>query len=190
MKTLARGVRVLVAAVVLAPAAACVASPAPEATPWHEPSWFVEQAREREEARAAMQGCMDGLGWTLTMNEYGGTSTPFSDDATRERFSADAQRCRAENGLDREFALTASEASALYDRQLETRECLRQEGVDLPDPPTRETFVENAPRFAAGDETATWWEPYADLYDLEERDLVDAATSTAAQGACPQYWVR
>ncbi|AEE44252.1 hypothetical protein [Cellulomonas fimi] len=162
----------------------------PTDTAWEEPAWFAEQDREREEARSALQGCMDGRGWAVPMTEDGGTTTGFTDETEANRFMEDSRACLAESGLESEVALSTDEIEELYDRQLETLECLRREGVELPDAPTRETYVEQTSRFLGGDESATWWEPYADLYTMEENRTIDAAASAAAQAACPQYWVR
>ncbi len=155
---------------------------------WAEPAWFAEQAREGEEAQAALQACMDGRGWSVPITKRGGTPTGFTDQDEAAAFMEDSTTCLADLGMELPTVGDA-EAREIYGYQLDTLACLRHLEIDLPDAPSQDVYVETAVRFFAGDESADYWEPYDDLWSLAEHGEIDADTVAAAEATCPQYWV-
>ncbi|MDM8083301.1 hypothetical protein QUV83_00785 [Cellulomonas cellasea] len=159
-----------------------------QAEEWAEPAWFAQQAREGEEAQAALQACMDGRGWSVPITKRGGSPTGFTDEDEAAAFMADSTTCLADLGMDLPTVGDA-EAREFYGYQLDTLACLRHQGVDMPDAPSQDVYVETTVRFFAGDESADYWEPYDDLWSLAEHGEIDADAVTAAEAACPQYWI-
>lgn len=166
----------------------------PPPAAWTDPAWFAEQARGREEARGALQSCMDGRGWDVPVTEIGGTANVgFATMAEAESFTAEVTACMQENGLRTGLLeVTEAEAKEIYARQLDTLACMRAHGVMLPDPSTEQTFVESTIRFYAGgvtDAETLPWDPYGDFSDLQAQEAITPEVARAAEAACPQNWV-
>ena len=184
--------------------AACSSgSDAPAATAYAAPAWFAQQAQEREQARVALQTCLDGKGWSVTVNEFGGASEPFSDDAEMTRYHADMVDCRASAGLS-DQAPTQQQAEQAYRGALDTAACLRAQGFEVPDAPSEQSWVEaflTASSDAAtaggtaeaGDDNVTSsqvWSPYGELVAAAQDDQAQLTKISDAEKTCPQWWVK
>lgn len=160
---------------------------APSQAPWTPPAWFAEQAREREQARASMQACVEAKGWAVTANEWGGAEEPFDDQATSDQFLKDSQACQAEIGI----GPTSVEPDERYwresyQRALDTWACLRNEGINLASPPSESTYVEQ--RMAAAPDYV--WTPYSDpeILRLLESNEMTSEERAELEIKCPQSW--
>jgi len=166
------------------------------------PAWFAQQAQDREQARAALQACLDGKGWKVTVNEFGGADEPFSDDAELTRYHADMVDCRASVGLS-DQAPTQQQAEQAYHGMLDTAACLRAQGFQVSDAPSEQTWVEAF--LAASSDTATAegateagdgatsvsdvWEPYGELIAAAQDDQSQLERISATEKTCPQWWI-
>lgn len=152
---------------------------------WEEPAWFAEQAQDQEEYRSSLQGCLDGMGWDVTVDRHGGVEEPFAD-AELERFTTDVATCRTGMGLSPDGSGTPDEATLRteYSRLRDTWLCLRAHDVDLADPPSEDTWLDAAVRAHSGDQSAELWHPYAD--PAFQALPMDRATSL--ETSCPQPW--
>jgi len=160
------------------------------------PAWFAQQAQDREQARNALQSCLDGKGWTVTVNEFGGADEPFSDDVELTRYHADMVDCRASVGLS-DRAPTREQAEQAYHGMLDTAACLRAQGFEVSGAPSEQTWVEAF--LAASSDTATAggatsasdvWEPYGELIAAAQGDETRLARISATEQTCPQWWIR
>lgn len=171
--------------------AAIGACGSPDASPesaaqWTPPAWFAEQARQREEMAASLQSCMEQLGWAVTMNEFGGTDTPFTDGDELARFESDSADCQEQAGRDLSQR-TEEEIRQDYQKDLDTLECLRAQGFDMADPPSEESYVESRLATPPPDDA---WLPYGDpaIQDaLVSGELTDEDVA-ALERKCPQNW--
>ncbi|MFC4613442.1 hypothetical protein ACFO3K_01830 [Cellulomonas algicola] len=179
-------VRAAVVSILALTAAGCSADEAPVETEWKPPAWFAEQAREREEVAAKMQTCMDAKGWTVTLDEYGGAAEPFTSEDEANRFSEDSMACQEEAGR-RLGALTEDELREAYTRDVDTMMCLRNEGFDMADPPTVDTYVESRLADPPPDDL---WVPYTDpaVQGALESGSLSADGLVELERTCPQNW--
>jgi hypothetical protein len=90
----------------------------------------------------ALVDCMRERGWDATFDESDGsmlvTDVP---DAQSEQYARDNLECQAQAGIDADpAALTDDQLHELYQHEVATAECLRGEGVDVPEPSSEQAF--------------------------------------------------
>ena len=154
------------------------------AVPFERPGWMADQDQRQAEHREALQGCVAGKGWNVTVDQFGGVVEPF-DDADFPRWESDRDACRAEMGLGTSpTSLSRDRAELVYERQVDTWRCVLDAGHDVPAPPSREAFVEEITG-AGGEDGAgvTVWGPYGDL-----PVRLSAAEMNALADTCPEPW--
>ncbi|AEI13386.1 hypothetical protein [Cellulomonas gilvus] len=162
---------------------------------WSPPAWFAEQARESEESRLGYQRCMDDKGWDRTMMAGGGSEEPFvfgkdEDRSELERFDADVEECRIELGYPAPHEPTADELGVQYDAEQDVAACLEHLGFDIPEPPSREAWVEALISGREDGASAEVWSPYGELARMVEDDPGNAELAGRIERAevqCPQY---
>jgi hypothetical protein len=79
--------------------------------------------------------------------------------------------------------LTAEVVGTYYDDLLEAAACLRDEGVEVDDPPSRDAFIDGMLNAQVNVEGAHWWSPYANAGAVAG---YSDAEWQAFQAACPQ----
>lgn len=171
-----------------APLTACAQEATqPAAEQWTPPAWFAEQARAREQARSAMQACVEAKGWAVTADEWGGAEEPFDDEATAEQYQRDSQECQTDLGIGPGAVKPDEEYwQGAYQRALDTWNCIRNEGIDLSDPPSEATYVEQ--RMAEAPDQV--WLPYGDpeIAHLMESGEMTSEERESLEVTCPQSW--
>lgn len=107
-------------------------------------------------------GCMRDLGFEVTPTDDGGFTLSGDPDALA---SAEAE-CKSRIGPDPGYApVTAEEAAALYDRELAVMGCLEEQGVQVPEPPSREAFIQSYLALQEGTDTTSPWSAYRSVRD-------------------------
>lgn len=107
---------------------------------------------------AIMASCMVDRGWDTVVSGDGGISSTIPEGQD-ESYDADLAACQEEHGFDAIApALTEPELRRLYLMELDTADCLRDEGYDPGQPPSEQSFVDAA----LIDGNA--WDPYAEVY--------------------------
>ena len=163
--------------------AGCVSpGPAPSAS-WVNPPWVAQQAAEREEYRSQLQSCMNGKGWDVTLNQYGGVDEPFTSNDEVTRFVSDTEQCRVSMGYPAvSGTATLDELKQNYSQLLDTRACLVAHGVNMAPPAQSEDAWVEASQ--AGVELGYVWHPYNDpallALSMDEQNALEAL--------CPQPW--
>lgn len=130
-------------------------TPAGPTAAWSEPAWFAEQAREREDVTAALQGCMDSKGWSLTIDASGGISENLAALPDPEAAISDVEACMA--ALPQHGAVIVDDAylrDVLYPQHLDTYACLVAHEITPDPPPDVELFVET--HLAEDPQTEPW----------------------------------
>lgn len=111
--------------------------------------------------------CMVTLGWDATVTGDGGVSSDIPEGQD-ESYDSDLAKCQAENGFDTPApSLTEPELRRLYLMELDTAECLREEGLDPGDPPSEQSFVDAA----LVDGNA--WDPYTAVYTTSNSQVTE-----------------
>lgn len=164
-------------------AAGCQSSgPESENQGWEEPGWMAEQADMRERFTVDVQSCMDSKGWELTVDSYGGFAEPFSSPEEREHAASDRNACLEQLGYDIstfDEAPSRDTLSSLYDRYLDTYECLVHEGVEMEqEPPSKEVWIEA--RLSGGEA----WTPHLD----DGVVLAGEERYAELEQLCPEPW--
>jgi hypothetical protein len=149
------------------------------------PAWFAEQAQEREEYRTALQSCLDGKGWKVTVNRDGGIDESFQGDEI-ERIHVDVDTCRVSMGFPASDDLPPQDEASLrrqYAMLVDTATCLRAQGVDVADPPSEDTWVDTSLQ-GTDEQKQHQWHPYDDpAWAKVPEDRVAELERT-----CPQPW--
>lgn len=155
-------------------------------TAWAPPAWFAEQAQEREEARIALQACMDAKGWNIELDEWGGSDEPFTSQEEVNRFSEESMACQSELGFIGEVPTEASLRDR-YAKDLDTWECLRAQGFEVADPPSVETYIESR---LDRDYEGEVWLPYQDesISQALETGGITWEEFIQLEIDCPQQW--
>lgn len=147
---------------------------------WQRPAWFAEHTLLRETYRDQLQSCLNDRGWEVTVDLNIGVVEPFTREEL-ERFKPDKQACVEELGIpDSPTTWTADSLRERYTMDLDTWQCLRQQGFELEQPPTEEAYVEQMLAVYRGEgagPAATWY-PYEEWQlrsltgpELEEMEL-------------------
>jgi hypothetical protein len=127
-----------------------------------------------------MVGCMSAKGWDVGVDAQGRMTTPHDGvpNSQIEQYRNDAQECLANFGYDK-FTITPEMASSFYDKQVALAQCLRGLGYVIPDPPSREAYVEELVNTGG----ASWF-PWQAVQDAVHAG--DSNASKAAEAVCPQ----
>lgn len=120
------------------------------------------------DAVSMVAACLESRGWDPIVHDDG---VSFEGPAEMgAAFAEDSRECNESVGpVPR--TLTEDELESVYQSQLEVRECLMDNGVDLPAPPPLDEYT------AAGGA----WSPYLDL-----DDSVGVERFAELEAACPQ----
>lgn len=105
------------------------------------------------EAYERIVACLTNDGWTVEFNEESGGIQSTYPTAQEDAYSAAYTECVEAAGIDQGGELTAEEYKSTYGGLVELRACLIGEGIDLPEAPSYQRFVE----LKAG------WSPYLDI---------------------------
>jgi hypothetical protein len=92
-----------------------------------------------------MGGCMTDFGWDVTVTNdlsiYPSDVENGIPSGQMDQYSEDLHSCLAKTGFDVPSDPTDSQLSALYEGEIDARECLIGEGYSIPEMPSEETFV-------------------------------------------------
>ncbi len=109
--------------------------------------------------------CLRDLGWEVDIDWDGGiiAGSDTIPAAQVDQYFTDEQTC-----LDQAwavFAVDGPEKARLYDAELATRDCLNVEGHDIPEPPSKQVYLDSY-------DTALWmaWS-YVDVRPMSESNL-------------------
>ncbi|KLN34413.1 hypothetical protein FB00_12755 [Cellulosimicrobium funkei] len=126
--------------------AACAAGPGPveptRTTAYERPAWMDEQLAEDARLVARQSRCLTERGVEFQTDELGGF---YAVDPALATVLDDAlDECtRSILGAAYRAPLTTSQLHGLYERQLDTRECLLAQGYSIPEPVSESDFVES-----------------------------------------------
>ncbi len=165
----------------------CSAAPPTPADPdWTPPAWFAQQAQERDRVRAALQSCVTDKGWSIDVDERGGSEHGFESEQELDLFVADVDSCR--DGIELNDTTLEDEASMrlFYERELDVYACLRNEGFTPPPPPPYEIFAESHQPDASVKDAWIAWGPWVGE-QFTAGNLDDASLARLEQ-TCPQQW--
>jgi hypothetical protein len=133
---------------------------APAATTDAGPLAIGPSDEDEEAYRQTWLRCMRDRGWETTVNTDGSFRTEVPDDQD-EVYHADFEDCQQEAGVHLPpLEVTPEYAGAVYDRLLEVAECVRDLGYHVPDPPSRQAFVDALVAYPI-----PAWHPYNSAYD-------------------------
>lgn len=148
--------------VLVLPLGACSAATSGSATP---------PPQSREEATERLAACLAERGWNVTINPAdGGIDNEFPSDQ-EDAYAADRDACYDITGANDVRELTQDDYAKAYGMMLESLECLRNEGVDLPDAPSYQEYVDSKGMYT----------PYRDMPDGRYEELLTACPQ-------PQLW--
>jgi hypothetical protein len=120
-----------------------------------------------------LAGCLAEKGWTVEVSADGGITFEGPDEQL-EPYREAKSSCMDELGFARPEAppITLEMLEAAYAMQVDTLQCLRDEGYDeLSDPPSLQSYID----------ANAQWTPYAELpLQISEEDWMQL------QVACPQ----
>lgn len=127
----------------------------------------VPRPSSRAEATELLAECLRERGWEVTVNPVdGGIDSEYPSDQ-EDAASADSKACYESTGANQARELTADDYIRGYAMMLESLKCLREQGVDLPDAPSFQEYVDSKGNYT----------PYRDLPDGRYEELLTA---------CPQ----
>lgn len=126
-----------------------------------------------------MVRCLSAKGWDVRADADDEVHAEAIPEAQIDQYRADRDACMAEFGYDEPPSITPEVASGYYDKMLALADCLRGLGYPVPDPPSREAFVEEL--VATGGSS---WFPYEAVQDAAFAGDADAFRE--ADAACPQ----
>jgi len=107
----------------------------------------------------AMITCLRQLGWQVNETDDGGYGVALNG-ASDDEYFADQRECRDEVGAEPMADLSQEELRSRYDWRREQYECLIDNGFDVGDPMSYETFVDNYQRTGRAH-----WDPISMLAD-------------------------
>ncbi|MEY2848004.1 MAG: hypothetical protein RI885_669 [Actinomycetota bacterium] len=149
--------------------AGCSGSPQPLPQPTSSPKSFGVQQADY------VADCLEGQGWEVTRTADGAFEVTYSVDQEAQ-YQAQRTQCYSdsEEKLGTQPKLTESAVSALYDQQVSTSDCLEALGFDIPDPPTKQAWVEQVLQSSGSSDT---WYPY---------NYLEAEDQVSASQKCPE----
>ncbi|RLK49337.1 hypothetical protein [Microbacterium telephonicum] len=106
----------------------------------------TEEAQHLEQAASAVQrtiSCLVDRGWPVAETE-GGWEISTLQESQVSSYEFDQAECQKESGLAgmAPLADTPDRLERLYDYELQLVQCLRNQGIDVPAPPSEQTFLE------------------------------------------------
>lgn len=157
------------AAVVLA-LAGCAGSPVPEST------GNGSEQPAASEVTELVVGCLQDAGWDVILQSDGYEIRNLTEAQTAS-YELDEAECQEASGWNDMAAeeLTPERLSVMYDDELVRADCLRAEGFDVPEAPSRQSYID---RYTGED-------PWYAYKFVEPADLSEAEW-TALQEKCPQ----
>jgi hypothetical protein len=91
-----------------------------------------------------MHRCMSEKGWETEISWDGGLGLSGVPADQVDQVDADVRECRERFGYDRPARIPSQqEAEELYDALMDVAECVRERGFPVPDPPSRQAYVED-----------------------------------------------
>jgi hypothetical protein len=115
--------------------------------------------------------CLSEHGWDVTVNPVDGGIENELPTEQGDAYSADLAACYDETGANEVRELTQDDYAKGYAMMLNSLECLRDEGVDLPDAPSYQEYVDSKGMYT----------PYRDMPDGRSEELLAACPQ-------PQLW--
>ncbi|TFD49591.1 hypothetical protein E3T55_10960 [Cryobacterium frigoriphilum] len=122
------------------------------------------------EGNERMVQCLSDRGWDAVLSSDGGIESSFPSEQ-EEVYSADVDDCFDVTGVNQVRTLNTDEFKKGYDLMSSSLECLRATGLDLPDAPSYQAFVDSNAGYT----------PYRDLPDELYDELIEACPQ-------PQLW--
>lgn len=116
-----------------------------------------------EQRTMALIACMEDAGWDPEYDPRDQSMSIEVPEAQGNQLEVDREACTARLGLDEPVRLDDEQLSALYVHEVAAAECLRAEGLDVPEAPSEEVW-----RGSRTSESA--WDPYAALTGLGETE--------------------
>lgn len=105
--------------------------------------------------------CLNDRGWETEVIPGSSTYRTVVPPEQHDQYNADIEECHIEIGVDLSPPqVTPEEASELYDILLKVADCVRDLGYDVPDAPSRQTFVDELVSYPIPS-----WHPYDPVYD-------------------------
>lgn len=134
-----------------------------------------ETVASEQDSTTALVACMQDRGWDARYDESDESMTVSGvPDAQRTQYLLDSEDCQAKVGFVTDPAeLTADQVNELYEHEVATVQCLRGEGVDVPDASSEQAFHD---AYASG----TAFSAYASVGDVPQEDW------DRLNRACPQ----
>ena len=159
--------------------AACSTGQVHAAADWEEPGWMAAARQSVEEYQTAMLSCLEEHG-VQGRASFGsevavaGAADEHGVPITGSRAVMEAAGIACYERVPRPEHWSAPVDTGAYDRMLDVRSCLVAHGIDVPEAPAREVWLEHAHR----------WNPWMTVFDRTPR-LTDAELHTL-MAACPQ----
>lgn len=148
-----------IAAAIAVAIAGCTSTPG-EPSADGSPSPSKPQA---EDWQAGMVQCLTDKGWDVTSRDDGGFGYELSEEQL-DPFDQAREECHLSLGYDFEPPeYSQDEAAEIYDAFVTAAECVRDLGYEVPDPPSKQAFVEE---MVSGDLPS--WNPYNGVVGLSD----------------------
>lgn len=119
-----------------------------------------------------IEWCMTQLGWEVEANEHGGVGWEI-DASQEEALEADLEVCDEARGHDDDDYFTEEYAAVDYENRVAVGECLREEGYEISEPPSKEVYIEQTIQ-----QRYTAWDPMLDLPSSQWRAAGEACPGT------------
>lgn len=116
-----------------------------------------------EQRTMALISCMEEAGWDPEFDPRDQSMSMEFPTEQEAQAEADRVACETDLGLDTPVELDDEQLSALYAQEVASAECLRAEGVDVPEAPSEEVW-----RGSRTSESA--WDPYMALSQRGEEE--------------------
>ena len=166
--------------VIAATLAACASAGPTDVDVPHGAGLTAEEAQQLQRAADAIDltiGCLQDRGWPVVAQSGGWEISALQEEQVTS-YEADEAECKEASGLAdmAPLADTPERIARLYAYEVELVTCLRAQGVDVPSPPSEQTFAE----LRLTDEA---WAAY-NFVDPAEHD---PQSWEALERACPPY---
>ncbi|PKI92879.1 hypothetical protein CW368_00795 [Actinomycetales bacterium SN12] len=112
-------------------------TPEPTGAPVQE----QDSARDEFEASYALADCLNEKGWEVTVSEKDGAVRFEGATAQMDQYQADQEECMPDDAPTL-ADLTDAQWAELYVMETQTAQCLRDDGVAVPEVPSEQVFVE------------------------------------------------
>ncbi len=132
-----------------------------------------------QDSTTALVACMQDRGWDARYDESDGSMVVQDvPEEQQDQYLLDSEDCQAETGFGADPAdLTDEQLEELYAHEVATAQCLRDEGVDVPEPSSEQAFKD---AYASG----SAFSAYAAVGDVpqEEWDRLNSACPQLPEG--------